>query len=246
VKNEFIATASHDLKNPITSISGFSSLMAQAGPLNEQQTEFVERIQSASHNMIELVQSMLELVQIDLEAEPKKEPVDLAELVAEVQDEFQPLAKDKGLGLKFENNSDPLTVPGDASRLRQMARNLIGNAVKYTPPGGTVCVTVEQYENMAVFRVKDTGFGIPQDDLPFIFNRFYRAHSDGAGEEVEGNGLGLAIVKSIVDQHGGQVSVESETGKGSCFTFTLPLLQQELAAYEIRKLDPRQQGKKRS
>ena len=91
VKNEFIATASHDLKNPIMSISGFSSLMAQAGPLNEQQMEFVERIQSASQNMNELVHSMLDLVQIDLEAEPKKEPVDFAKLVADAAPEISEL-----------------------------------------------------------------------------------------------------------------------------------------------------------
>jgi signal transduction histidine kinase/CheY-like chemotaxis protein len=222
VKNEFIATASHDLKNPIMAISGFSSLMAQAGPLNDQQKEFVERILSASQNMNELVHSMLDLVQIDLEAEPKKEPVDFARLVAEVQDEFQPQAKNKGLGLTFENNRDPLIVPGDAARLRQMTRNLIGNAVKYTPQGGSIRLSVEVQENKAVFRVQDTGKGIPQADLPFIFNRFYRAHNDNTSK-VEGNGLGLAIVKSIVDQHGGQASVESAPASGTCFSVSLPL-----------------------
>ena len=223
VKNEFIASASHDLKNPITSIAGFSHLLAQAGPLNEQQTEFVERIQSASQNMTELVQSMLELAQIDLEAAPKKEPVDFAQLVAEAQDEFQPLAKDKGLGLIFENNRGPLTVPGDAARLRQVVRNLIGNAVKFTPQGGSIRLTVECRENMAVFRVQDTGIDIPQEDLPFIFNRFYRARNNDTSN-VEGNGLGLAIVKSIVEQHGGQVSVESAPARGSTFSVSLPLL----------------------
>jgi signal transduction histidine kinase/DNA-binding response OmpR family regulator len=223
VKNEFIASASHDLMNPIAAISGFSHIMAQAGPLNDQQTEFVQHIQSASQNMNELVQNMLELVQIDLEAEPKKEPVDFPELVADVQDEFQPLAKDKGLSLTFEKNSDPLTVPGDRLRLRQMVRNLIGNAVKFTPPGGTISLSIGYHENMAVFRVKDTGPGIPQANLPFIFNRFYRAHSNST-EHVEGNGLGLAIVKSIVNQHDGQVSVESAPASGSCFSVSLPLL----------------------
>jgi signal transduction histidine kinase/DNA-binding response OmpR family regulator len=223
VKNEFIAIALHDLKNPLTSIAGFSHLMAQAGSLNEQQVEFVGRIQSAAGKMGELAQSMLELLQIDLEAEPKKEPVDLAELVADVQDEFQPLAKDKGLSLTFEKNRDPLTVPGDRLRLRQMIRNLIGNAIKFTPPGGTISLSIGYHENMAVFRVKDTGPGIPQANLPFIFNRFYRAHSNST-EHVEGNGLGLAIVKSIVNQHDGQVSVESAPTSGSCFSVSLPLL----------------------
>lgn len=224
VKNEFIATASHDLKNPISSITGFSALMSQAGPLNDQQVEFIDRIQFAAKNMNELVQNMLELVQIDLETQLKNETVDLRALIEEVADEFQPQAESHGLSLTFTKNGNPLKVKGDPLRLRQMARNLVGNAVKYTPAGGVVSLAVEQQENTGVFSVKDTGTGIPKEDLPFIFDRFYRAHNQGT-DEVEGNGLGLAIVKSIVEQHGGKISAESEYGKGSCFRVSLPLSQ---------------------
>jgi two-component system phosphate regulon sensor histidine kinase PhoR len=221
VKNEFIATASHDLKTPIASISGFSALMAQAGPLNDQQIEFIDRIQTAAKNMNELVQNMLELVQIDLETRVKSETVDLCALVSEVADEFQPQAESRGLSLTFTKNRNPFEVQGDLLRLRQMVRNLVGNAIKYTPAGGCISLAAERQKNTGIFRVKDTGTGIPKEDLPFIFDRFYRAHNQGTNG-VEGNGLGLAIVKSIVEQHGGQVSVESEVGKGSCFTVSLP------------------------
>jgi signal transduction histidine kinase/DNA-binding response OmpR family regulator len=222
LKNEFIATASHDLKNPITAISGFSKLMEHAGPLNEQQAEFVERIQSASHNMNELVSSMLELAQFDLGAELKREEVELDELLGDVKDEFQPQAQAKNQKLTFQKSHTQPRITGDPLKLRQMFSNLVGNAIKYTPEEGTISLSTEIEEDVVIARVQDTGFGIPAADLPFVFDRFYRVRS-GKNAEMEGNGLGLAIVKSIAEQHGGQVGVESEPGKGSCFSMSLPL-----------------------
>jgi signal transduction histidine kinase len=102
-------------------------------------------------------------------------------------------------------------------------RNLAGNAIKYTPAGGSIRITIETDNGTAVIRIRDTGYGIPADDLPFISDRFYRVRNEDV-KDIEGNGLGLAIVKSIVEQHGGQASVESRPGEGSCFTFTLPLM----------------------
>jgi signal transduction histidine kinase len=100
---------------------------------------------------------------------------------------------------------------------------LIGNAIKYTPDGGAITLSIEEKANALYIHIKDTGYGIPSCDLPFIFNRFYRVRNNGH-DEIEGNGLGLAIVKSTAQQHGGDVTVESEVGKGSCFTITLPLI----------------------
>jgi signal transduction histidine kinase/DNA-binding response OmpR family regulator len=229
VKNEFIATASHDLKNPITSIAGFSQLLAQAGPLNDMQADFVHRIQTAAQTMNELVQNMVQLAQMDLNAAQKPEPVELCTLLSVVADEFTPQANAKRQTLQLNPLTFPAHVNGDALQLKQLFRNLIGNAIKYTPEDGIVTVsTTVETKNIQV-EVQDTGFGIPAADLPFIFDRFYRVRN-GKHNEVEGNGLGLAIVKSIVERHGGQISVESEPGKGSRFTFTLPLMQQELAA----------------
>ena len=221
VKNEFIVTASHDLKNPLTTITGFSHLLAATGPLSEQQLEFVKRIQSAANNMSELVQNMMELVSIDLDAAQKHEEIELGALLAELAHEFRPQSEAKSQSFDMTLVS-PALINGDPLQLKQLFRNLIGNAIKYTPQGGTVLITSSGGPEQIHINIKDSGYGIPAKDLPFIFDRFYRVHNN-RHDEIEGNGLGLAIVKSIVDRHDGQISVESEVGKGSCFTFTLPL-----------------------
>ncbi|MEW6402122.1 MAG: response regulator [Chloroflexota bacterium] len=226
VKNEFISTASHDLKNPIAVISGFSDLLVRAGPLNETQTGFVQHIHSAAVNMNELVQNLLQLAKMDMGIEPNREPVDLNALLLEVRDEFQPQIETKQQTLTFADASGNPRVQGDRLQLKQALRNLVGNASKYTPNSGSICISLETGVDQAVVHVKDTGYGIPPEDLPFIFDRFYRVRNEAA-PNIEGNGLGLAIVKSILEAHGGQIGVESEPGKGSCFTFTLPLMQEE-------------------
>jgi signal transduction histidine kinase len=115
-------------------------------------------------------------------------------------------------------------VNGDPLQMRQLFRNLIGNAIKYSPKDSTVTLAARMEKENIQVDVQDTGFGIPAADLPFIFNRFYRVRN-GKNSEMEGNGLGLAIVKSVVEQHGGQISVESEVDKGTCFSISLPLTQ---------------------
>ncbi|MGE5373810.1 MAG: response regulator [Bacteroidota bacterium] len=221
VKDEFIATASHDLRNPITSIIGFSHLIKQAGPLNDFQLDFVKRIQGASVTMSELVENMLNLAKMDLGMELKKDIIDLPEMLSKIADEFQPQAKARGQTLLLEETAADSTVQGDALQLRQALRNLVGNAIKYTPNDGSITLSMEREDCVVRIKIRDTGFGIPASHLPFIFNRFYRIRS-GEHEKIEGNGLGLAIVKSIVEQHGGQIVAESEPGQGSCFTVSLP------------------------
>jgi signal transduction histidine kinase/DNA-binding response OmpR family regulator len=235
VKNEFIATASHDLKNPITSIAGFSTLLGQAGPLNEQQEDFVRRIQDAAQTMNELVQNMMALAQMDLEATQKHEPVEMGNLLAEMADEFTPQAQLKEQTLSFTRLATAAHVNGDSLQLHQLFRNLIGNAIKYTPNGGTITLKAKTMDAQILIDIQDNGYGIPASDLPFIFNRFYRVR-DGKASEIEGNGLGLAIVKSVVEQHGGQIGVESEPGIGSCFTLALPLMQHDLSPVENHDL----------
>jgi signal transduction histidine kinase/DNA-binding response OmpR family regulator len=221
IKDEFIATASHDLKNPITSVMGFSELMTRVGPLNEQQTEFLNRIRQAAGQMNDLVLGLLELARLDAGIPINKEPLSLMDLLKGVTQEFQPKASDKGQTLELLPLEQTLIL-GDPLRLRQVLRNLVGNAIKYTPHGGQVTVRAKQEERYIRIFVQDTGLGIPAKDLPFIFDRFYRVHADDR-VDIEGNGLGLAIVKAIVEQHGGKISVESEHGKGTRFQFTIPL-----------------------
>ena len=237
VKNEFISTASHDLKNPIMTISGFSQLIPKVGPLDEKQLEFVEHIQSAAEHMQELVQNLLDLAKIDMGVELRQETIDVNALITEITEEFQPQAEAKEQTLRLKKAKDQPKIQGDALQLRQALRNLVGNAIKYTPTAGSVDLSVKTEEAITTIYVKDTGYGIPEDDLPFIFDRFYRVR-DEATRDIEGNGLGLAIVKSIIEKHGGQISVESEPGKGSCFYFTLPLTLIESSTDSILKAIP--------
>ena len=224
VKDEFIATASHDLRNPITSIKGYSQLIKQAGTLSDTQADFAERIQHAADHMTELVENMLDLAKMDLGAEPNHELIDPAPMLWSLANEFQPQAQAKRQLLALGHTEDNSRVKGDALKIRQALRNLIGNAIKYTPDGGAITLSMEQCRDMIHLHILDTGYGIPAGDLPNLFNRFYRVRNNGH-DDIEGNGLGLAIVKSIAESMGGCVAVESEPGRGSRFTFSLPLAQ---------------------
>jgi len=223
VKNEFVATASHDLRNPLTSIRGYTQLIQHMGPLNDNQVEFVGRIQHAVTHMTELVENMLDLAKMDMGAEPKYEILDIVPMLTGLAHEFKPQAEAKGQTLTLGQAESGPKVRGDALKIRQALRNLIGNAIKYTPNSGTVTLVLEPDTTMVNIKIKDTGYGIPASDLPHIFDRFYRVRNNGH-DDIEGNGLGLAIVKSTAVGHGGDVTVESEPGRGSCFTFSLPLL----------------------
>ncbi|MGQ0600980.1 MAG: ATP-binding protein, partial [Anaerolineales bacterium] len=222
VKNEFLATASHDLKNPLTAIIGYSDLLSRVGALAPRQIEFLDRIKLSSQQMLELVQDLLELARIDMGIDLKLDTVDLREVVGNVCDEFRTQVQMKQQTLTVDAGQTAIPAQVDLSRVKQVLRNLLGNAVKYTPSGGRVFLAAEIYERTARLRVRDTGLGIPEADLPFIFDKFYRVHADDR-KDIEGSGLGLAIVKAIVEQHGGQVAVESNAGKGATFTVSLPL-----------------------
>ena len=232
VKDEFIASASHDLRNPITSIRGFSDLIKKAGPLNALQADFADRIQYAAANMGNLVDNMLDLAKMDLGLKPGHDLVEIPVLLLEVADEFQPQVRARGQSLGFENNAGEVKIEGDALQILRALRNLISNSIKYTPDGGSITLSLEQGANEVWIRIRDTGYGIPAADLDFIFNRFYRVRHNGHAD-IEGNGLGLAIVRSIIEQHGGRVSVDSEPDKGSCFTISLPVAKTESARSEV-------------
>ena len=161
VKNEFIATASHDLTNPITTIAGFSTLLAH-GPLNEQQKDFVSRIQNSAETMTELVQNMMSLAQMDLEATQKHEAVELGELLAGIADEFTPQAAAKEQALHFNPLTTPAQVNGDPLPIKQLLRNLVGNAIKYSPKGGTITLAAKAEKKNIHVEVQDTGFRNPR------------------------------------------------------------------------------------
>jgi len=223
LKNEFLATASHDLKNPIFTVLGYSDLIERVGTLNETQTDFLRRIRNSAHQMQDLVLNLLEIARLEMETDLKKERINLNKLLGEVFEEYkaQGQAKDHEMTLVF--SQPDVDIFGDRMRLQQVARNLLGNAIKYTPAGGKISMNLTVNNGKVCVAVHDTGIGIPAEAIPHLFQKFYRVHTD-ATQDIEGNGLGLAIVKSIIEQHGGEIKVESEEGKGSTFSFSLSTL----------------------
>jgi signal transduction histidine kinase/response regulator RpfG family c-di-GMP phosphodiesterase len=224
-KNEFIATTTHSLKTPLTKISLLSQLIPKIGPLNDKQAEYLRHICETVREMDHVVLDLLELEKMDEGGlELKQEPVKVNELAFEIAEEFQLEVKAREQSLQFERTVGEPEVLADRFQLQRALRNLVNNAIKFAPEKGSIVISVQVDKNAVVIGVKDNGIGISKQDLPFIFDRFYRAQSDEL-KDIEGVGLGLAIVKSIVERHGGQVSVESERGKGSCFSIRLPVSQ---------------------
>jgi two-component system phosphate regulon sensor histidine kinase PhoR len=213
-------TVPHNLRNPLTSIKGYSELLLQSKGLDDMQLDFVQRIKHASQNMAELVENMLDLAKMDLKEESKFAALDVASMLAQIVHEFKP--QEQSLSLQMADAR--FEVRGDTLKLSQAFRNLVGNAIKYTPAHGSISLSAGIEGHTAHICIKDTGYGIPTADLPNLFKRFYRVRNNGH-DEIEGNGLGLAIVNATVEKHGGQVEVESEKGKGTCFTVVLPLAQ---------------------
>jgi signal transduction histidine kinase len=222
-KNDLISAASHDLKDPITIITILSELIEKVGPLNEKQLEYTNRIAIAAQSMNELVQNLLGLAQADIDLDLKQELIDINALVAQVADEFQPQADTREQSLLVKKAKSRPEVQGNPLQMRQAMRNLVGNAIKYTPAKGSIKLSVDVRAGEAIISVKDTGYGISKADLPFVFERFYHVRHQAA-QDVSSSGLGLAIVKTIVERHQGKVSVTSDPEKGSCFTVRLPLV----------------------
>ncbi len=226
VKNEFIATATHGLKNTLTKIALMSQLIPKLGSLNEKQAEYLANISHSAANMDKFVQNMLELARIDADGlELKCSSINVNQLVSGIVEEFQVQAKAAEQSLQFEPADEQPVIQADQFQMQQALRNLVSNAIKFTPKNGSIVLSVQSGQDSVLVTVKDNGYGIHQNDLPFIFERFYRVYNDDV-KDIEGNGLGLAIVKSIVEQHAGKVSVDSDYGKGSLFSITLPFSQE--------------------
>jgi two-component system phosphate regulon sensor histidine kinase PhoR len=222
LKNEYIATASHDLKNPIMAVMGYNDLLAAAGPLNPMQQEFTKRINHSAIQMRDLVLNLLEISRLESGMPMKLEVLDLHDLLTQTSHELGDRAQSKGQALTLDFCPAQVLVRGDRTLLLQMAHNLLSNAIKYTPQEGKITLATQADGQKVRIQFQDTGLGIPPEDLPNIFNKFFRVQTD-ATKEIEGTGLGLSIVKSIVENHGGRIDVESKVGEGSVFTVRLPI-----------------------
>jgi PAS domain S-box-containing protein len=227
LKNEFVQTVSHDLRSPLTAILGYVDLLDRVGPVNEQQREFIKRVQSSVQNITSLVNDLLELGRIEAGFDTQKEVVSLDGIIRYTLETLNGQISDKQLNLHLNLPMDIPQMRVNPIRMRQMLDNLIGNAIKYTPNGGEITIDVKAQNDQVILRISDTGPGIPPADQPHIFEKFYRASNVPKG--VGGSGLGLSIVRSIVDNHQGRIWVESLLGQGSSFTVVLPLYKQAVA-----------------
>ena len=222
-RKELIANISHDLRSPLTSVRGHLETVLLKGSrmTPEKQREYLETALKNVAGFQRLVEELFDLVRLETrQIEPSMEPFGVAELVQDVVLKHQPQAEKNGITLDAELPGGPLPVTADIGMVERVLTNLIENALRFTQPGGAVRLKLEGRESGVRVTVTDNGAGIAPEDLPHIFERFYRADKS-RDRTTSGTGLGLAIVKEIIDLHGGLIEVESTPGKGARFSFDL-------------------------
>jgi two-component system phosphate regulon sensor histidine kinase PhoR len=222
VRKDFVANVSHELRTPLTSIRGFVEALQDGAVTDaEQSVRFLNIISRHVERMNQIISDLLQLSQIESrESKFGVETFSAKELAQEVADSLKRTAAKRSQRLEMNLPSHDPKALGDRYRIGQALTNLVDNAIKYTPDGGRIRIEVVEKENSVEFGVADSGVGIPPTEIPRIFERFYTVDK-GRSREVGGTGLGLSIVKHIVEAHGSTVTVESEPGKGSRFSFTL-------------------------
>ncbi len=222
-QQRFLADVSHELRTPLTVIKGNVDLMRR---MNQLDDESLSSIDQEAGRLARLVGGLLLLAQAETgKLALTMKPLELDTLLLEVFHEMRFLAGGK-VHLKI-GDIDQLQVVGDRDHLKQVLLNLVGNAIQYTPAGGDVFISLARIGDQARIIIRDTGPGIPADDLPFIFERFYRAEKSRTRSETSGFGLGLSIAQWIVENHGGKIEVESKEGQGTTFAIWLQLLSVE-------------------
>jgi len=223
LRQEFVANVSHELKTPLSSIKAYSeTLLSGAIGDEDNNRRFVERIDEQSERLQDLIMDLLSIAQIESGQQAFEiDSVNLAEVAATCIAGQQRAADAKQITLACEGLDQDSRVSADAEGLRQILNNLIDNAIKYTPDGGTVTLTCRHDQTDVIIQVRDTGIGIESELLPRVFERFYRVDK-ARSREVGGTGLGLSIVKHLTQSFGGQVDVSSQPGEGTVFTVVLP------------------------
>jgi two-component system, NtrC family, sensor histidine kinase GlrK len=224
MKSDFFSTMSHELRTPLTSIKEGTSLLLEGvgGGITDKQKKLLKIIAAESHRLIDLVNASLDLSKIEAGMMAFDfRPAHISPLIQKAITEIRPWAMAKGIGVEVQDPPGLPQAPMDTERVLQVLRNLIGNAIKFTPDGGTVVVAASRQEKQLLVAVKDTGIGISKDNIVDIFDKFRQGTLENS-DYIKGTGLGLAIVKHIVTAHGGKVWAESEPGQGSSFIFSLP------------------------
>ena len=221
VRSEFVHTVSHDLRSPLTSVIGYTELVERAGELNENQRDFLKRIQDSIQHITSLINDLLDLGSVEAGFDSRREFVQPEAMLRYTLDMLQGQIKSKRLKVHTDIAAALPAIRVNPIRLRQLLDNVVGNAIKYSNNGGEVRVSVQSEGDQLILSVRDNGPGIPATDQPHIFDKFYRGSN--INEKITGSGLGLAIVKTIVDNHQGRIWVESAEGRGSSFFIVLPV-----------------------
>jgi two-component system phosphate regulon sensor histidine kinase PhoR len=231
-RREFVADVSHELKTPIFAAQGFvHTLLDGAVHDKNVRTKFLKKAAKSLDGLDALVQDLLTLSQIETgDIKMQFEQLDLYKLCGEVADQFEEKASKRGISLRLDKPPGKATVYADWQRITQVMTNLVSNAIKYTPEDGEVHIWFDVGKKSVTTYISDTGEGIPQGHLERIFERFYRVEKSRSREK-GGTGLGLAIVKHILEGHNSKAEVQSSTGKGSVFSFKLPVTMPETIAH---------------
>ena len=223
-KSDFVRMVTHEFRSPLSSVQSMLRLLELGivEALTERQRDLVQRSQRRISHMLALVNDLLELAAGKMEVlQGEHQTVNLSNIILKVTESLSPWAVEKDIRCAVEIGTEPLLLAGFEDSLERMVMNLVSNAIKYTPAGGTVSVRGWSEDGEARLEVSDTGIGIPEEALSRIFTEFYRARN-AKDMDVEGTGLGLVIVKDVIEQHGGQLSVLSQEGEGSTFNVSLP------------------------
>lgn len=223
MRSDFVANVSHELRTPLTSIKGYvETLMDGAIENLDMANQFLSVIDNETDRMTRLINDLLYLSQLETgRMEVVKKKIDAQQLLDKVVDLLKPVIKNKNIRIETEIHDQARELLANPDMMEQVLINLLENAVKYSYDGGVVRVEIGSHERGAMIRITDKGIGIPAGSLTRVFERFYRVDK-ARSRKIGGTGLGLSIVKHIVDRHRGQVQVESEEGKGTTFTITLP------------------------
>jgi two-component system phosphate regulon sensor histidine kinase PhoR len=226
LKSDMISLMSHELRTPLTSINGFAELLATESAISEQAKEFATIIANESQRMSRMINTFLAVTQLQRKdkQEVLKIPLRLDEVVRETITTLQPVAKKKRIRLVEQPAQRVPPVAADKSLITQVLKNLVNNAIKYSPEKTTVTVSTALEAQSVRVCVEDRGFGIPAESKDRVWEKFFRVVREGQEKDEESTGLGLSFVREVVEQHGGSVAVDSEEGRGSKFSFTLPRL----------------------
>ncbi|MCC6446806.1 MAG: HAMP domain-containing protein [Armatimonadetes bacterium] len=229
MKEDFLASVSHELRSPLTAIAGFTEVLLEDDTVPERHQEFIQIIDQNSRRLLRLINDLLDMTKLEAGMmRMEKRPVDLAEMVHKTAATLGPLAAQKQIRILTYLPASLPPADVDPDRIEQVLVNLVNNAIKFTPENGQVAVGAEVKDGKAAVWVADTGVGIPTRDIERIFDKYQQVENRWT-YGIKGTGLGLPIARQIVEAHGGGIRAESEEGKGSKFTFTVPLVQDDLS-----------------